>query len=104
MAPEDIPGADWGDKASLSSRNGFVECGRSGRLLEETDPVTEGERARLRKGLLEPKLATVGETWCSFQMSAGEIGVSRRFEEECHLKSQGVLKSFFVSPSIRGVI
>ena len=63
MAPEDIPGADWGDKASLSSKKGFVERGRSGRLFEETDPVTEGERVRLRKGLLEPKLAAVGEGW-----------------------------------------
>lgn len=66
IAPEAIPGADWGDNASLSSRKGFVERGRSGRVFEEeTDPVTEGERARLRKGLLEPKLAAVGEAWDS---------------------------------------
>lgn len=61
MGVEAMPGADCGDIASLSSKNGFVERGRSGRLFEETDPVTEGERARLRKGLLEPKLAAVGE-------------------------------------------
>ena len=47
---------------SASSKNGFVERGRSGRLTDEIDP---GERARFRKGLLEPKLAAVGESWYS---------------------------------------
>lgn len=63
MGVEAMPGADCGDNASLSSKKGFVERGRSGRLFEETDPATEGESARLRKGLLEPKLAAVGEGW-----------------------------------------
>jgi hypothetical protein len=85
MAPEDIPGADWGDKASLSSKKGFVERGRSGRLLEETDPATEGERARLRKGLLEPKLAAVGE---SVQVSAVDIG-SRRESRKMSCRDSG---------------
>lgn len=60
VVPVVILGADCGDRVSESSRNGLVERGRSGRLL----PVerVEGERARLRKGLLEPKFVAVGET------------------------------------------
>lgn len=65
LTPVDMPGADCGDIASVSSKKGFVERGRSGRLFDETDPATEGERARFRKGLLEPKLAAVGEGWWS---------------------------------------
>lgn len=64
LTPVDMPGADCGDIASVSSKKGFVDRGRSGRF-DETDPATEGERARFRKGLLEPKLAAVGEAWCS---------------------------------------
>lgn len=58
----DMPGADCGDSASASSKNGFVERGRSGRELEWVE-AAEGDKARLRKGLLEPKLVAVGETW-----------------------------------------
>jgi hypothetical protein len=61
-ASVDIPGADWGDSASESSKKGFVERGRSGRVLEVVEPAA-GDKARLRKGLLEPKLAAVGDTW-----------------------------------------
>lgn len=61
LTPVDMPGADCGDIASVSSKNGFVERGRSGRLFDEIDPATGGERARFRNGLLEPKLAAVGE-------------------------------------------
>ena len=63
VAPVDIPGADCGDIESASSRKGLVDRGRSGPLLDATG--TEGERARLRKGLLEPKLAAVGDDWGS---------------------------------------
>jgi hypothetical protein len=62
VAPVDIPGADCGDIGSVSSRKGLVDRGRSGRL---DAAGTEGERARLRNGLLDPKLAAVGEDWGS---------------------------------------
>ena len=62
VAPVEMPGADCGDSASASSKNGFVERGRSGRELEWVE-LAEGDKARLRKGLLEPKLVAVGETW-----------------------------------------
>ena len=61
------PGADWGDSASESSKNGLVDRGRSGRALA-AEPVAEavvGDRARFRKGLLEPKLIAVGDAWQS---------------------------------------
>lgn len=57
-----IPGADCGDRASVSSRNGFVDLGRSGREELVVEPA-DGDRARFRKGLLEPKLAVVGDSW-----------------------------------------
>jgi hypothetical protein len=63
VAPVDKPGADCGDSASVSSKNGLVDRGRSGRALVAEPGTVEGERARFRKGLLEPKLAAVGETW-----------------------------------------
>lgn len=56
----DIPGADCGESASVSSRKGFVDRGRSGRAL--VIDTLAGERARFLKGLFEPKLAAVGET------------------------------------------
>lgn len=52
----DKPGADCGDMASVSSRKGFVDRGRSGRGGFEVPELTVGDRARLRKGLLEPRL------------------------------------------------
>lgn len=63
VVPVVMPGADCGDNASESSRNGLVERGRSGRVLAE-EPVAEpadGDKARFRKGLLEPKLTAVGD-------------------------------------------
>lgn len=57
----DKPGADCGESASLSSRNGLVDRGRSGRALAAE--ALEGDRARFRKGLLDPKLAAVGVIW-----------------------------------------
>lgn len=63
LAPVDKPGADCGDSASVSSKNGLVERGRSGTALVAEPGTVEGERARLRNGLLEAKLAAVGETW-----------------------------------------
>lgn len=62
LAPPAMPGAEYGDRASESSRKGFVERGRSGRVLTDVEPV-EGERVRFRKGLLEPKLGPVGDIW-----------------------------------------
>lgn len=62
IGPVDIPGADCGDNVSASSKKGFVERGRSGRVPEVVEPA-EGDKARLRKGLLEPKLEAVGDTW-----------------------------------------
>lgn len=62
LALVDTPGVGCRGIPSASSKNGFVERGRSGRLIDEMDP---GERARFRKGLLEPKLAAVGESWYS---------------------------------------
>lgn len=57
----DKPGADCGDSASVSSRKGFVDRGRSGREFEFTE-LAVGDKARLRKGLLEPRLTPdVGE-------------------------------------------
>ena len=47
-------GADWGDKGSVSSKNGLVEVGRSGREPELAELA--GDRARFRKGVLEPRL------------------------------------------------
>lgn len=47
------PGADWGEIASVSSRNGLVEVGRSGR---EAAKFEAGESARFLNGLLEAKL------------------------------------------------
>lgn len=67
--PVDIPGADCGDSVSASSKNGFVERGRSGRVIEAVEPP-EGDKARLRKGLLEPKLAAVGDTWSILRVIA----------------------------------
>jgi hypothetical protein len=61
VAPVDKPGADCGDRASVSSRKGFVDRGRSGRALVEE--ALDGDRARFLNGLFEPKLAAVGETW-----------------------------------------
>lgn len=74
VALVDMPGADCGDSASASSKNGFVERGRSGRELEWVE-LAEGDKARLRKGLLEPKLVAVGETWsiCSRAESVSEF-------------------------------
>lgn len=75
LGPLEMPGADCGESASVSSRNGFVDLGRSGRELVEP---ADGDRARFRKGLLEPKLAAVGETWSvqqrSFHVSFSSIG------------------------------
>lgn len=62
LAPVDKPGADCGDRASVSSRKGLVDRGRSGRELLAADAF-EGDKARFRNGLLEPKLAAVGDTW-----------------------------------------
>lgn len=65
MAPV---GADWGDIISVLSKNGFVERGRSGRSgcrLGDTGDVPEGERARLRKGLFEPRLIFSWAGLCS---------------------------------------
>lgn len=47
-------GADWGDKASVPSRKGLVEVGRSGREPDATE--LDGDKARFLKGLLEPRL------------------------------------------------
>lgn len=63
LAPVDKPGADCGDSASVSSKNGLVDRGRSGRALVTEPGTVEGERARFRNGLLEAKLAAVGESW-----------------------------------------
>lgn len=64
VVPEFIPGADWGERASVSSRNGLVDRGRSGRALAaEPEPEAfDGDSARFRNGLFEPKVAAVGET------------------------------------------
>lgn len=61
VVPVDKPGADCGESVSLSSRNGLVDRGRSGRALAAD--ALEGDKARFRKGLLDPKLAAVGEIW-----------------------------------------
>lgn len=61
VAPVDEPGADCGETVSLSSRNGLVDLGRSGRAL--VAGAVDGDKARFRKGLFDPKLAAVGETW-----------------------------------------
>jgi hypothetical protein len=79
--PVDIPGADCGDSASASSKNGFVERGRSGRELEVVEPA-EGDKARLRKGLLEPKLAAVGDTWSILQAIASVSSFERFISEK----------------------
>jgi hypothetical protein len=55
MVSEERPGADCGDKVSVSSRKGFVDLGRSGRVLDVAE-LTDGDRARLRNGLLDPRL------------------------------------------------
>jgi hypothetical protein len=60
LALVDKPGADCGESASVSSRKGLVDRGRSGRALAAD--ALDGDRARFLKGLLEPKLAAVGET------------------------------------------
>lgn len=60
VAPVDKPGADCGDRASVSSKKGFVDRGRSGRAL--VVDALDGDKARFRKGLFEPKLGAVGET------------------------------------------
>jgi len=61
VAPVERPGADCGDSASVSSRKGFVDRGRSGRALVGGEGAFDGDKARFLKGLLEPKLAAVGE-------------------------------------------
>lgn len=47
-------GADCGEDGSMSSKKGLVEVGRSGRPPDVME--LEGDNARLRNGLLEPKL------------------------------------------------
>lgn len=109
LTPVDMPGADCGDIASVSSKKGFVERGRSGRF-DETDPATEGERARFRKGLLEPKLAAVGEAWCSVgrRDALNQLQVLKKMENldqkvqgRCHFKDQGVQPSPAVTHKIQ---
>ena len=62
LGPVVMPGADCGERASVSSRKGFVDLGRSGREELVVEPA-DGDRARFRNGLLEPKLVAVGDTW-----------------------------------------
>jgi hypothetical protein len=47
-------GADCGDKASVSSKKGLVEVGRSGRVPDAME--LEGDKARFLKGLFDPRL------------------------------------------------
>ncbi|KAL4977701.1 hypothetical protein BDW66DRAFT_32253 [Aspergillus desertorum] len=55
----ELLGADWEEIGSVSSRKGFVDFGRSGRPPEVVE--LEGDRVRVRKGLLEPRFT--GNCW-----------------------------------------
>lgn len=57
-----ITGADCGE--SVSSSKGFVETRRSDWPLADAKELAEGDRARFRKGLLEPRLTGAGPKAC----------------------------------------
>lgn len=52
-----------GERASVSSRKGFVDSGRLGRAGEarEIGELLDGDTVRFRNGLLEPRLRFIGE-------------------------------------------
>lgn len=51
------------ERASVSSKKGFVDSGRSGRAGEarEDGELPDGDTVRFRNGLLEPRLRFIGE-------------------------------------------
>ncbi len=64
-------GADCGEMGSVSSRKGFVDFGLSGRTPDGLE--LEGDRVRVRKGLLEPKLT--GNCWLEGEGEPGNAEV-----------------------------
>lgn len=78
-------GADCGEMGSVSSRKGFVDFGRSGRPPDGIE--LEGDRVRVRKGLLEPKLT--GNCWVDGEGEPGNVEVDQFSEAEAEAAEAG---------------